>query len=83
LRQVSGDRGGEAVIDDAIDAADAMSAVVTVADRCWLAALCGLIVYLFVMTPRLKIEKNGPTDDSPRVLYDEEIEDLENRGAIW
>jgi hypothetical protein len=71
------------VIDDAIDAAGAISPAFTVADGCWLAALCGLIVYLFVITPRLKIEKNGPTDDPPRVLYDKEIEDLENRGGIW
>ena len=69
------------MIDDAIDVAGAISPAFTVADWCWLAAMCGLIVYLFVITPRLKIEKNGPAE--PRVLNDREIEDLENRGGIW
>ena len=56
------------MVDDALNVAGAMTPAFTVADWCWLATLCGLIVYLFVITPRLKIEKTGPTDDPPGVL---------------
>jgi hypothetical protein len=75
--------GGEAVIDDAIDVADGVSAAFTVVDWFWLAVWCGLIVYFVAIAARLKIDKSGPTDVPSRVLCDQEIEDLENRGGIW
>jgi hypothetical protein len=52
-------------------------------DALWTAILLGLLFCFVRLAPRLKIDKSEPTDDQPRALSDQEIEDLENRGGIW
>jgi hypothetical protein len=53
------------------------------ADDLGTALLLSILFYFVVVAPRLKIDKSGPTGNSPRALSDQQMEDLEDRGGIW